>query len=95
MDKVWQEMYDAAKSVLCERRISDYVTCGEVSAAVRSKSGRMQSTLSISCSPFVIILKMAFLSAHIPRVEQVSTHTPVYILPDFDRTAAETSPQVT
>ena len=51
MDKVWQEMYDAAKSVLCERRISDYVTCGEVSAAVRSKSGRIYTGVCVdTCS---------------------------------------------
>ena len=58
-------------------------------------SGRMHNTLSISCSPLVIILKIAFLSAQIPNVEQVSIQTPVYIFPDFDSTAAETSPQVT
>ena len=29
-----EKMYDAAKAVLNERRISEYVTCGEVSAAV-------------------------------------------------------------
>ena len=40
-------------------------------------SGITQSTLSIFCSPLVSILKMAFLSAQIPSVEQVSTHTPV------------------
>ncbi|MBQ7980378.1 MAG: hypothetical protein IJ305_02090 [Oscillospiraceae bacterium] len=39
MEKIWTEMYEAAKSVLNERRISEYVTCGEVSAAVCSKSG--------------------------------------------------------
>ena len=51
MDKVWQEMYDAAKSVLCERRISDYVTCGEVSAAVRSRSGRIYTGVCVdTCS---------------------------------------------
>ncbi len=39
MDKIWEEMYNAAKSVLGEVTISDYVTAGGVSAAVRSKSG--------------------------------------------------------
>ena len=34
MEKIWKKMYDAAKAVLNERRISEYVTCGEVSAAV-------------------------------------------------------------
>ena len=51
MDKVWTEMYEAAKSVLCERRISDYVTCGEVAAAVLSKSGRIYTGVCIdTCS---------------------------------------------
>ncbi len=36
MEKIWTQMYDAAKAVLNERRISEYVTCGEVSAAVCS-----------------------------------------------------------
>ena len=34
-------MYDAAKAVLHPRRISEYVTCGEVVAAILSKSGRI------------------------------------------------------
>ena len=29
-----------------------------------------------------------------PSVEQVSTHTPVYMFPDFEQIAADTSPQV-
>ena len=32
MDQIWTEMYEAAKAVLNERRISKYVTCGEVAA---------------------------------------------------------------
>ncbi len=34
MGEIWNEMYDAAKAVQNERRISDYVTCGGVSAAI-------------------------------------------------------------
>ena len=41
MEKIWTEMYEAAKAVLSERRISEYVTCGEVSAAILSKSGKI------------------------------------------------------
>ena len=33
LNKIWIKMYDVVKSVLNERRISDYVTCGEVSAS--------------------------------------------------------------
>ncbi len=57
MNKVWREMYEAAKAVLNERRISDYVTCGEVAAAILSKSGKIYigvcidtcSTLGLFC----------------------------------------------
>ena len=41
MEKIWQEMYDAAKAVLSARKISEYVTCGEVAAAILSKSGKI------------------------------------------------------
>ncbi len=51
MDKIWLEMYKAAESVRKERRISEYVTCGEVSAAVLSKSGRIYTGVCIdTCS---------------------------------------------
>ncbi|MBE6681197.1 MAG: cytidine deaminase [Ruminococcaceae bacterium] len=51
MDKIWNEMYKAAKEVFNTRRISDYVTCGEVSAAVLSKSGRIYTGVCIdTCS---------------------------------------------
>ena len=51
MDKIWYEMYEAAKAVLNERRISEYVTCGEVSAAVLSKSGKIYTGVCIdTCS---------------------------------------------
>ena len=51
MDRIWLEMYKAAESVRKERRISEYVTCGEVSAAVLSKSGRIYTGVCIdTCS---------------------------------------------
>ena len=51
MDKIWNEMYEAAKSVLNERRISKYVTCGEVAAAILSKSGKIYTGVCIdTCS---------------------------------------------
>lgn len=51
MEKIWRDMYCAAKAVLKERRISDYVTCGEVSAAVLSKSGKIYTGVCIdTCS---------------------------------------------
>ena len=51
MDKIWIEMYKAAKNRLNERRLSDYVTCGEVSAAILSKSGKIYTGVCIdTCS---------------------------------------------
>lgn len=51
MEKIWNEMYKAAKSVLNERRISEYVTCGEVSAAILSRSGKIYTGVCIdTCS---------------------------------------------
>ncbi len=47
MDKIWNEMYEAAKAVRNERRISDYITCGEVSAAILSGSGRIYTGVCI------------------------------------------------
>ena len=51
MEKIWTEMYDAAKAVLNGRQINGYVSCGEVSAAVLSKSGRIYTGVCIdTCS---------------------------------------------
>ena len=51
MEKIWTEMLDAAKAVLKPRRISEYVTCGEVAAAVLSKSGRIYTGVCVdTCS---------------------------------------------
>ena len=51
MDQIWIEMYEAAEAVLKPVIVSDYVTAGEVSAAVRSKSGRIYTGVCIdTCS---------------------------------------------
>lgn len=51
MDKIWEEMHEAAKAVLSSRRISGYVTAGDVSAAVLSKSGKIYTGVCIdTCS---------------------------------------------
>lgn len=51
MEKVWEQLYEAAKSVLNARRISDYVTAGEVSAVILSKSGKIYNGVCIdTCS---------------------------------------------
>ena len=51
MDPIWTRMYEAAKAALNPRRISAYVTCGEVAAAVLSKSGKIYTGVCIdTCS---------------------------------------------
>ena len=51
MDQIWIDMYNAAKAVLGGVTVSDYVTAGEVSAAVRSKSGKIYVGVCIdTCS---------------------------------------------
>ncbi len=51
MDKIWTEMYEAAKAVLCARQVSEYVSCGEVAAAVLSKSGKIYTGVCVdTCS---------------------------------------------
>ena len=51
MENIWTEMYNAAKSVLNARRISEYVTCGEVAAAILSGSGKIYTGVCIdTCS---------------------------------------------
>ncbi len=51
MDDIWEEMYDAAKAVIKPVKISEYVSAGEVSAAVRSKSGKIYTGVCIdTCS---------------------------------------------
>ena len=47
MDNIWKEMNSAAKSVLKPERISDFVTAGEVSAAILSKSGKIYTGVCI------------------------------------------------
>ena len=51
MDKIWEEMHAAAEVVLNARQISEFVSAGEVSAAVLSKSGKIYTGVCIdTCS---------------------------------------------
>ncbi len=51
MDEIWQKMYDAAKAVQHEVKISEYVTAGEVAAAVLSERGKIYTGVCIdTCS---------------------------------------------
>ncbi|MBR6173244.1 MAG: GNAT family N-acetyltransferase [Eubacterium sp.] len=47
----WDRLYDAAVAVRNERRLSEYITCGEVSAAILSGTGRIYTGVCIdTCS---------------------------------------------
>ncbi len=71
MDKIWNEMYKAAKEVFNARRLSDYVTCGEVSAAVLSKSGRIYTGVCIdTCSTLGICAERSAIFNMITNGEQ-------------------------
>lgn len=51
MDKIWREMYQAAKAVQNDRKISDYVEAGGVAAAILSSSGQIYTGVCIdTCS---------------------------------------------
>ena len=51
MEKIWQEMYIAAKAVQNEREISKYVSAGGVAAAILSASGKIYTGVCVdTCS---------------------------------------------
>ena len=51
MEEIWSKLYDAAKAVQDAKKISDYVSAGEVSAAIESESGRIYKGVCIdTCS---------------------------------------------
>jgi len=51
MDKIWTELFDAAKAVQNDRTISDYVAAGGVAAAILSESGKIYTGVCIdTCS---------------------------------------------
>ncbi|MCI8895780.1 MAG: hypothetical protein HFI41_14250 [Lachnospiraceae bacterium] len=48
---IWQRLYHAAEAVQNDRRISDYVEAGGVSAAILSSSGRIYTGVCVdTCS---------------------------------------------
>lgn len=47
MDKTWNDMYDAAKSVQNDRTISEYIDAGGVAAAVLSTSGKIYTGVCV------------------------------------------------
>lgn len=71
MEKIWQDMYAAAKAVLNPRQASEYILCGEVAAAVLSKSGRIYTGVSIdTCSSLGICAERSAIFGMITAGEQ-------------------------
>lgn len=78
----WDRLYHAARAVQNERRISDYVSCGEVSAAVLSKSGKIYTGVCIdTCSTLGICAERNALFHMITNGEQEIDKV-IAIMPD-------------
>ena len=51
METIWKELYESARSKLAPKQISDYISGGEVAAAVLSSSGKIYTGVCIdTCS---------------------------------------------
>ena len=51
MEKIWNDLYDAALAVRKNRRISEYVEAGGVAAAIQSESNRIYTGVCVdTCS---------------------------------------------
>lgn len=51
MEAIWSELYDAAKRVQNERKLSDYMDAGGVAVAILSSSGKINTGVCIdTCS---------------------------------------------
>ena len=47
MEVIWNKLYEAAKAVQKQVKISDYVTAGEVAAAIESESGKIYTGVCV------------------------------------------------
>lgn len=47
MEKIWVELYDAAKAVLQPRRISEWMEAGGVAAAIEAISGKIYTGVCV------------------------------------------------
>ena len=47
MDKIWQELYQAALAVQRERQVSDYILAGGVAAAIQSTTNRIYTGVCV------------------------------------------------
>ena len=71
MDSIWDQLYAAAKAAPNPRRISDYVSAGEVAAAILSKSGRIYTGVCVDiCSTLGICAERSAIFAMLTAGEQ-------------------------
>lgn len=78
----WDRLYAAATAVRNERRISEYVTCGEVSAAILSGTGKIYTGVCIdTCSTLGICAERNAIFNMITNGEQEIDKV-IAILPD-------------
>ena len=47
MEEIWKKLYDAAKAVQKEKKVSNYITAGEVAAAIESESGKIYTGVCV------------------------------------------------
>ena len=47
MEEIWSKLYEAAKAVQKQVKISEYVTAGEVAAAIESESGKIYTGVCV------------------------------------------------
>lgn len=51
MEAIWTKLYEAARAVQNERRVSDYILAGGVAAAILSESGKIYTGVCVdTCS---------------------------------------------
>lgn len=82
MDAIWTELYNAANVVQNPRQISDYVSGGEVAAAILSKSGKIYTGVCIdTCSSLGICAERNAIFNMITNGENEFTKV-VAIMPD-------------
>lgn len=47
MEEIWEKLYVAAKAVQKEKKISNYISAGEVAAAIESESGKIYTGVCV------------------------------------------------
>ncbi len=82
MEAIWDELYDAAKRVQNERKISDYIDAGGVAAAILSSSGKIYSGVCVdTCSTLGICAERSAIFNMITNGESIIQKV-IAIMPD-------------